>query len=217
MAMLEQTTLSSKDSGNRRHVVPPNGALAYFLKQYPELAAKYQLTTSKPGTKPKAKKPQADKTRGRSKSSQKSGSSFVSAKSHASRDGKQSSRISSRSESRNSQSSKRGDQQNQGKGKGKGKGKARGRGKNAKKAVRVQTPVPRRNWLRQLRQRKRILLRRRSVWNYDFTIDFDAYVHFRLRRMTLVQSPRDFHIPAYVLAYLANSWRTEGAALHNRS
>ena len=71
MAMLEQTTLSSKDCANRRHVVPRNGALAYFLKQYPELAAKYQLTTSKLGTKPKPKKPHTDQTRGRSKSSQK--------------------------------------------------------------------------------------------------------------------------------------------------
>ena len=102
MAMLEQTTLSSKDCANRRHVVPRNGALAYFLKQYPELAAKYQLTTSKPGTKPKPKKPHTDQTRGRSKSSQKSGSPYVgrrsasriSAKSHCSRDGKQSNRFS---------------------------------------------------------------------------------------------------------------------------
>ena len=58
-------------------------------------------------------------------------------------------------------------------------------------------------------------MRRRSFWNDDFTIDFDASVNFRIRRMTLVQLERrftspvhvltrpDFHIPAYVLAYLA--------------
>ena len=73
MAMLEQTTLSSKGGTNRHHVVPPNEALAYFLKQHPELAEKYKLTTHRQGAKPKPKKPHADKTRGRSKSSQKSG------------------------------------------------------------------------------------------------------------------------------------------------
>ena len=64
MAMLEQTTLSSKSSPNRHHVVPPNGALAYFLKQHPHLAEK-------------CKRPYAYKARGRSKSSQKSGASSV--------------------------------------------------------------------------------------------------------------------------------------------
>ena len=88
---------------------------------------------------PRQKKPHTDKTRGRSKSSQESGSSYVGRRS-ASRDGKQSNRFSCRSASRTSQSSKRGDQQN--KSKGKGNGKAKGRGKNAKKAVRVQTPAP---------------------------------------------------------------------------
>ena len=83
MAVLEQTTLSSKSSPNRHHVVPPNGALAYFLKQRPHLAEK-------------CKRPYAAKTRGRSKSSQKSGASSVgrrsanrtSAKSSGSKSGK---------------------------------------------------------------------------------------------------------------------------------
>lgn len=147
MAMLEQTILSSQGSANRQRVVPPHSALAYFLKQYPELAVKYKLTTCKPDAKPKTKKPHADKARGRSKSSHKSGGSSagrrsasrVSSQSRASNCGKQFAKRSNRSASQNSQSSKKGDH------KGKSKGKGRGRGEGTKKAVRMQTPAPHRN------------------------------------------------------------------------
>ena len=207
MAMLEQTTLSSKSSTNRHHVVPPNGALAYFLKQHPELAEKYKLTTHKQGAQPKPRKPFADKTRDRSKSSRKSSASSVGRRSASRTSAKSNGSKSGRSISRGSQSSKKNDRNH--------KGKGRGRGKGSKKAVRVQTPAPRKNWLGQPGQCKRIRLRRRSFWNDDFTIDFDAFIRFRLKRLTLVQlerwftspvhvlTPSDFHIPAFVLAYLA--------------
>lgn len=54
-----------------------------------------------------------------------------------------------------------------------------------------------------------------EFWNDDFTIDFDAFIRFRLKSLALVQlarwftspvhvlTPSDFHIPAFVLAYLA--------------
>eukprot|EP00438_Fugacium_kawagutii_P000310 Skav205271 [mRNA] locus=scaffold1841:195276:198494:+ [translate_table: standard] len=185
MAMLEQTTLSSQSSANRQRVVPPHGALAYFLKQYPELAVKYKLTTCKPDGKPKTKQAHADKARGRSKSSHKSGGSSagrrsasrVSSQSRASNGCKQIARRSNRSASQNSQSSKKGDH------KGKSKGKGRGRGKGTKKAVRMQTPAPHRKF--RLRKMSLVQLERR----------FTSPVH--------ILTPSVFQIPVYVVAYLA--------------
>eukprot|EP00439_Symbiodinium_sp_Y106_P053573 s714_g7.t1 len=59
------------------------------------------------------------------------------------------------------------------------------------------------------------LAKKRSFWSDDYTIDFDEFVRFRLKRMNLVQLERRFtspvhvltspalHVPAYVRAYLA--------------
>ena len=142
MAMLERSALTGRgQASNRQQVVPPNGALAFFLHQYPDLAKKYNLTTqAEKATKPK---PGSDRGRSTSMKSRHSSKGSHRSKSLTKGAGKNKpARQSSRSSSKASKSS------NKSKGKGKGKGKqqhGRGRGKMHTKAVRVQTPAPNRH------------------------------------------------------------------------
>ena len=208
MAVLEFATLSGKSGTQKsQHVVPTTGALAYFVKQHPDLAKKYNISVGSTVSKPKSKPMGSnDKDRGRSGSRTSIKSRQSSLGSHRSRQSAKSAKSSraSRASSRN---------KSKGKGKGKGKGKqTRGKGQSkgtGHKQVRMKTPAPHnRSWLSHRP-------RRRSFWKDNWSIDFDMYLKFRLRKMSLVQLERpfcmpvhiltspDFEIPTYVLVYLS--------------
>lgn len=56
MAVLEFATLSGKSETQKsQHVVPTTGALAYFVKQHPDLAKKYNISVGSTVSKPKSK------------------------------------------------------------------------------------------------------------------------------------------------------------------
>ena len=56
MAVLEFATLSGKSGTQKsQHVVPTTGALAYFVKQHPDLAKKYNISVGSTVSKPKSK------------------------------------------------------------------------------------------------------------------------------------------------------------------
>ena len=135
MAVLEFATLSGKSGTQKsQHVVPTTGALAYFVKQHPDLAKKYNISVGSTVSKPKSKPMGSnDKDRGRSGSRTSIKSRQSSLGSHRSRQSAKSAKS-----SRASRASSR----NKSKGKRKGKGKqTRGKG-TGHKQVRMKTPAP---------------------------------------------------------------------------
>jgi hypothetical protein len=135
MAVLEFATLSGKSRTQKsQHVVPTTGALAYFVKQHPDLAKKYNISVGSTVSKPKSKPVGSnDKDRGRSASRTSIKSRQSSLGSHRSRQSAKTAKS-----SRASRASSR----NKSKGKGKGKGKqTRGKG-TGHKQVRMKTPAP---------------------------------------------------------------------------
>ena len=186
MAVLEFTTLSGKGgtSRNPQHVVPTTGALAFFVKQHPDLAEKYNISVRSAVSKPKAKTPDEDRGRSGTRTSSKS------------RKSSHSSRRSNKSSARRAPS--KGNDKGKGKGKGKGKQrKGRGKAKSASpKRVRMKTPAPpKRSWLAKARPRPR----KRSFWNEDWSIDLDTYFRFRLRKLSIVQLERRFCMPVHTM------------------
>ena len=143
MAVLEHSALSGRSSANKdQRVVPKHGALAFFLKQYPELASKYNITVGSQDKKPKPKE-KFSKSHSRGRSARSSSKASRTSKSGKSRESRKTSRARSTSSHRSKASQKSGGR-GKGRGRGRGKGKGKAEGKEGKK-VRMQTPAPRSN------------------------------------------------------------------------
>ncbi len=150
MAVLEFTTLSGKERQRKsQHVVPTTGALAFFIKQHPDLAEKYKISVRSAVSNPKAKTPDKDRGRSGTRTSSKSRKS-----SHSSRRSRQSAKTNKSSARRDPN---KGNDKGTGKGKGKGKQrKGRGKAKSVSwKRVHMKTPAPpKRSWLARARLSK---------------------------------------------------------------
>ena len=123
LAVLEFSALQSGSGAGKNHKqkISQHGALAFFVKQYPDLADKYNLIIKKARPDPKPSSDTKPSTRARSSSSSKS-----------KRSSQRSSRRPSRSASRasaKSTSTPKGKGKGRGKGKGKDSGQLKGKGK----------------------------------------------------------------------------------------
>ena len=150
-AVLEHSALQSSNQHNRssrstskQQVVHQFGALAFFVKQYPELAENVNITVRKQRTLSKASSSRRPSTRGRSASQAFAGSRKwqASRKSRTSHSARSSKRGSSRRSHKSQRSSA---SQSKGKGhKGKGKGKISGKDKHQKE-MRLKSPGSKRS------------------------------------------------------------------------
>ena len=145
----------------RKKKVSSTSALAYLVKQYPDIAEKHNLLMQKPDSRPDAKsrpskaRHTSSSWRWSSKSSRKSESSASRGRSISARASSRSSRTSSKTSSKGSRKSSKGTPSNAPKGRGKGRrgqgrgarhgqpGSREGRGKQVR--FRNQTPRPSRS------------------------------------------------------------------------
>ena len=143
LAVLEFSALQCGSGAGKNHKqkISKHGALAFFVKQYPDLADKYNLIIKKARPDPKPSSDTKPSTRARSSSSSKS-------KRSSQRSSRQPSRSTSRASAK-STSTPKGKGKAKGKGKGKdsgqfkGKGKGKGKdhhSKNKSVSFRSQTP-----------------------------------------------------------------------------